>query len=580
MKKLITGAVATLVLLFGFASCSGDLHDNDVQPLTVTGLCGTAVVPMELVNADGSLQKLTFKVSEDTKLKSLDPKNPEYALKDGWGGLTDINFKIIPQSAIDANYEPTWAMDFGGPKDNDLYLSATKTDNYTQLKSRAEFSSGFPSNIHIDSAVANEEYTIWVKYDAAAVTCSVWLSGVSSNPTEMRLVATASKNFPAEDMAETPLVYAFEKAGQTYTYDFIAKETETIKFHLENDFAGTTFGGASVGFFGSSNNGWDSITLNDSADMSLAVTKDVEYKITFTLAKQTDGKVTYVEGGMNHAGIKAEVVSLTKKATINADWKYGNVFYETDKLEGKDYYYFKADRTSVDFTVNRIAEDASMIWGGKTTSTSIKVGDDAVTLKYVTDVVKTTVETVNNKKVLKQEVITSAAKTVKNVKLTNLTVGNWYKIVFELKNDEPSISVKLENAAIPELTKQASYMWSNVNSSSWGQDTTKYPYKHGFPKFVANGSVENSYYADFSPVGTSVEFGIKYEWKEDGNDSGNASSWFGTGADIKELDKEETKNIITDTPNGKISNLTAGESYRLYATFLDPVTVVLKVVKR
>lgn len=559
MKKLIIGAVAALALLFGFASCSGDLHDNDVQPLTVTGLCGTAVVPMELVNADGSLQKLTFKVSEDTKLKSLDPKNPEYALKDGWGGLSDINFKFIPQTAIDANYEPTWAMDFGGPKDNALYLSATKTDTYVQLKSRAEFSSGFPSNIHIDGAVANEEYTIWAKYDAAAQSCSVWVSGASSNPTEMRLVATGSKNFPAKDEAGTPIVYAFEKASKTYTYDFIAKETETVKFHLENDFAETSFGGASVGFFGSSNNGWDSITLNDSADMSLAVTKDVEYKITFTLAKQPDGKGTYVEGGMNHAGIKAEVVSLTKNATINADWKYGNVFYETDKLEGKDYYYFKADRTSIDFTVNRIAGDTSMIWGGETTSTSIKVGDDAVALKYVTDVVKTT---------------------VKNVTLSNLTVDNWYKIVFELKNDEPSISVKLENAAIPELTKQASYMWSNVNSSSWDQDTTKYPYKHGFPKFVTNGSVENSYYADFSPVGTSVKFGIKYEWKEDGNDSGDASSWYGTGADIKELDKEETKNIITDTSDGKISNLTAGESYRLYATFLDPITVVLKVVKR
>lgn len=559
MKKLITGAVAALALLFGFASCSGDLHDNDVQPLTVTGLCGTAVVPMELVNADGSLQKLTFKVLEDTKLKSLDPKNPEYALKDGWGGISNINFKLIPSDAVGANYEPTWSMDFGGPKDNPLYLSATKSESYTQLKSRAEFSSGYPSNIFISGAIVNEEYTIWAKYNAASQSCSIWLSGAASDPTEMRLVATASKNFPAKDKAETPLVYAFEKADKTYTYDFIAKETETIKFHLENDFAGTSFGGASVGFFGSSNNGWDSITLNDSADMSLAVTKDVEYKITFTLAKQADDKGTYVEGGMNHAGIKAEVVSLTKNATINADWKYGNVFYETDKLEGKDYYYFKADRTSVDFTVNRIAGDTSMIWGGETTSTSIKVGDDAVALKYVTDVVKTT---------------------VKNVTLSNLTVDNWYKIVFELKNDEPSISVKLENAAIPELTKQASYMWSNVNSSSWDQDMTKYPYKHGFPKFVTNGSVENSYYADFSPVGTSVEFGIKYEWKEDGNDSGDASSWYGTGADIKELDKEETKNIITDTSNGKISNLTAGESYRLYATFLDPVTVVLKVVKR
>ena len=34
MKKLITGAVAALALLFGFASCSGDLHD-DVAPDTM-----------------------------------------------------------------------------------------------------------------------------------------------------------------------------------------------------------------------------------------------------------------------------------------------------------------------------------------------------------------------------------------------------------------------------------------------------------------------------------------------------------------------------------------------------------------
>ena len=37
MKKLITGAVAALALLFGFASCSGDLHDDEKNPIDLSG---------------------------------------------------------------------------------------------------------------------------------------------------------------------------------------------------------------------------------------------------------------------------------------------------------------------------------------------------------------------------------------------------------------------------------------------------------------------------------------------------------------------------------------------------------------
>ena len=38
MKKLITGAITAIAILLGFAACSGDLHDNDVQPLYVVGI--------------------------------------------------------------------------------------------------------------------------------------------------------------------------------------------------------------------------------------------------------------------------------------------------------------------------------------------------------------------------------------------------------------------------------------------------------------------------------------------------------------------------------------------------------------
>ena len=525
MKKLITGAVASLALLFGFASCSGDLHDNDVQPLTITGLCGTAVVPMELVNADGSLQKLTFKVSEDTKIKSLDSKNPEYALKDGWGGISNINFKLIHSDAVGANYEPTWSMDFGGPKDNDLYLSATKSESYTQLKSRAEFSSGFPSNIHISGTIVNEEYTIWAKYNAASQSCSVWISGAASDPAEVRLTAgDNSKSFPAKDKDGKDVTYKMEKAGSAYTYTFIAKADEALNLSFENDLAGTL-----------------------SKALTLTTVKNVEYKITVDVSK-----------GISNPTVKYEVVSLLKNATIEADWKYAGNSYETEKIDGKEYYVFKADRTSFDFTVNRIAGDSTKAWGADS-KTSISVGDEFVTLKYV-DIADTPKETVGK------------------ITLSNLTIGNWYKFVFGVESEVPSLTVKVENTSIPEMTKFGSYLWSNVNNSSRGQDTSKYPYKTGFPKFEENSGTENSWYCDFSPYSSEVEFGLKIMKEETENPE--KGDWIGTGVSIEKLNEDVPSNRFDNTGNGKIKNLTAGNKYRLYVTFNDPANVILKVVEQ
>ena len=46
MKKLLTGAVAALALLFGFASCSGDLHDDEALqlPYIIGDMNGDGVV--------------------------------------------------------------------------------------------------------------------------------------------------------------------------------------------------------------------------------------------------------------------------------------------------------------------------------------------------------------------------------------------------------------------------------------------------------------------------------------------------------------------------------------------------------
>lgn len=51
MKKLITSAVAALALLFGFASCSGDLHDDEKKPIDLSG--GYYLVGSMSIGANG-----------------------------------------------------------------------------------------------------------------------------------------------------------------------------------------------------------------------------------------------------------------------------------------------------------------------------------------------------------------------------------------------------------------------------------------------------------------------------------------------------------------------------------------------
>lgn len=88
MKKLMTGVIAAVALLFGFASCSGDLHDNRYSPIElagfnvsggwnswtgdlVTGLSGTSVV-YDNVTPTADDDKLVFVINDgSTYYKTL-----------------------------------------------------------------------------------------------------------------------------------------------------------------------------------------------------------------------------------------------------------------------------------------------------------------------------------------------------------------------------------------------------------------------------------------------------------------------------------------------------------------------------
>ena len=393
MKKLLSFFAAGLLAVgsLGVISCSGDLQDNDVQPLAVTGIAGTEVVPMTIPSGgDGSEQYLTFRFSEDFTFKGLDGKDK--ALKDGWGKLTSIQFKIVPSTELKENREPNWKVDWGGATDSGNIFVKPGADEYTALLMRGDpgTTAAGPSNVQIDGAVMNEEYTIRVKYSGNKV--SVKIEGVSEDPTEMKInIVGESKNFPAKDEDKKDLTYTMNKAGKVYTYQFISVADETIEFNLSNPMSGTFYAS-------STEDGELELESAGKKNLSYDVKKNVEYKITVDLSSVL--KPT----------IKVEVVDMLKDAKINANWIYADNSY-TEKIVD-NAYQFIAKREEIDFTVVR--HDGS-VWG-QDTAASVGIDSDSVSLKFNSE---------------------------KTVKVKNLKVGSCYKFILEKDNDAFTLSAKV-----------------------------------------------------------------------------------------------------------------------------------------
>lgn len=433
MKKLITGAVATLALLFGFASCSGDLHDNDVQPLTIVGLIRDGLsdadlnfcVPMTLDKADGTEQSLKIKLAADTELIGADGK--KHKLINGWGQLAP-EFKIVPSVNVKADGTPDWTVDYGWETDaGKLYLTPGDDEYKTLLKRGDPGTTGMgPSNVAISAPVENEEYVIKVRYDAAKQSVSIKVEGVASDSSAIKFAIDGiSENFPATkklaDGTTKDLSYTMTKSGTTYTYQFVSVQDETVSFHLTNDMAGTLGGTLSTNA--------SEMIVNEKlvTNMSLTVKKNVEYKITVDTA-----------AGISKPTIKYEVVDMLKDATVNANWKYAENFYSdaSTKIDTGSLI-FKAERTDIAFYIERAA-------GGVFSTDSvatIKPGDSAISLKYVTDVTKAI-----------------------PVKISDLKIGSYYQITLESDSGTCSLSASIELLSPVDVTGMYLMIWFNTDS--------------------------------------------------------------------------------------------------------------------
>lgn len=419
MKKLLSFFAAGLLAVgsLGVISCSGDLQNNDVQPLAVTGIAGLEVVPMTIPSGgDGSEQYLTFRVSEDFTFKGLDGKDK--ALKDGWGGLSSIQFKIVPSTELNEKREPNWKVDWGGATDSGNIFVKPGADEYTDLLMRGDpgTTAAGPSNVQIDGAVMNEEYTIRVKYSGNKV--SVKIEGVSEDPTEMKInIVGESKNFPAKDEDKKDLTYTMNKAGKVYTYQFISVADETIEFNLSNPMSGTFYAS-------STKEGELELESAGKKNLSYNVKKNVEYKITVDLSSVL--KPT----------IKVEIVSLLKNAAVKADWIYDNVPYEKDAKsdnpkDGVASIVFQYTQKNLEFIVQRIKGDDKLAWGGK-------------------DIVISPLDKAPDNKVKFTELSYSTDGKAEPVTFKDLTENNFY--LLQVKNEAESfkLSTRVLNAPVEE----------------------------------------------------------------------------------------------------------------------------------
>lgn len=221
MKKLITGAVAALALLFGFASCSGDLHDSVVSNLYAEGdFCTKKVgndnvrLPFVMTKGSDTEQKCEFKY-DASKMTA-------------WGGGSGtLNFKITRD-------EWGWAKDWGGKKDIAVELSVNSQE-WLDLEGRDAVNSN-PGNIVLKDLADGNTYTLFAKYDAPSEKLSLKCVGAVTDYPILKAVIT-------DDSEGSELTSALSKeviltrTGKFYESDlFVPTKNGSVSYYLTNGY--------------------------------------------------------------------------------------------------------------------------------------------------------------------------------------------------------------------------------------------------------------------------------------------------------------------------------------------------------
>ena len=221
MKKLITGAVAALALLFGFASCSGDLHDSVVSKLYAEGdFCTEKVgnnnvrLPFVMTKGSDTEQKCEFKY-DASKMNA-------------WGGGSGtLNFKITRD-------EWGWAKDWGGKKDIAVELSVNSQE-WLDLEGRDAVNSN-PGNIVLKDLADGNTYTLIAKYDAPSEKLSLKCVGAVTDYPILKAVITDDSE-GGELTAALSKEVILTRTGKFYESDlFVPTKNGSVSYYLTNGY--------------------------------------------------------------------------------------------------------------------------------------------------------------------------------------------------------------------------------------------------------------------------------------------------------------------------------------------------------
>lgn len=221
MKKLITGAVAALALLFGFASCSGDLYDSVVSNLYAEGdFCTEKVgnnnvrLPFVMTKGSDTEQKCEFKY-DASKMNA-------------WGGGSGtLNFKITRD-------EWGWAKDWGGKKDIAVELSVNSQE-WLDLEGRDAVNSN-PGNIVLKDLADGNTYTLIAKYDAPSEKLSLKCVGAVTDYPILKAVITDDSE-GGELTAALSKEVILTRTGTSYSSDiFVPTKDGSVSYYLTNGY--------------------------------------------------------------------------------------------------------------------------------------------------------------------------------------------------------------------------------------------------------------------------------------------------------------------------------------------------------
>ena len=456
MKKLLSVFAAASVL-FGFASCSGDLHDDSIKPLYIEGAMSTTRTAITMI--DDTTQEYEFTY--------------ESGMSKEWGSpAAGVAFKFIKSAAA-------WTDDFGGKQDEPVYLNIN--DDFVTLEARSGSNSN-PGNVVIDNLTPGETYKLIVDYDAANKIVKVKVTGAAIDFPNLELIDEAGTKYP------------LTRSGSTYSYVWTPAEAGSKSFYVTN---GYMFYGADGEVKTEKPDAEDYVTVSYEAN------KEYIVKVETTYDKGAD--VT-IETGRNDKSIlsAAEIIGGFD------GWKGSKLTYVDETTQ---IFEFTNSGVDVEFAIREKAGDWTVgrWFKGIPEDTAERkktdIADDIVAAKYG--------ET--PKPVVLTYYKGDAGNDGKNAKIIGMPIGTGYKFKLTIKIIDPktkkvSVSCEaIEDIPAGEYDPANFDSYYKLNSlvslnSSYGDYPITWGEKQSDGSYIGTVTIPSGSANGWK--GTAVEFGV------------------------------------------------------------------------